>query len=69
MVVYRGEKHGTVGGTLVMTPLEFLRKWGILMPPPNKNLIRYYGALAPRSPLRPLVVARALKETDLAAAK
>lgn len=21
-----------------------LRRWGLLMPPPNKNLIRYYGA-------------------------
>ena len=34
------------------------------MPPPNKNLIHYYGALAPRSPLRPLLIAKAEKETD-----
>jgi len=33
------------------------------MPPPNKNLIHYYGALAPRSPLRSLLVAKTAKET------
>ena len=45
-----------------MTPIEFLRRWGLLMPPPNKNLIHYYGALAPRSPLRPVLVAKAEKQ-------
>jgi hypothetical protein len=37
------------------------------MPPPNKNLVHYYGALAPRSPLRPLLAAKAEKEADRAA--
>jgi len=35
--------------------------------PPNKNLVHYYGALALRSPLRPLLVAKAEKEADQAA--
>ncbi len=68
-VIYRGEKHGILGGALEMSALEFLRRWAILMPPPRKNLVHYYGALAPRSPLRPLVVAETLKETNLAVAK
>ena len=68
-VIYRGEKHGVLGGTLEMSALEFLRRWAILIPPPRKNLVHYYGALAPRSPLRPLVVAEVLKETNLAVAK
>jgi len=33
----------------------------------RKNLVHYYGALAPRSPLRPLLVAKAEKEADRAA--
>ena len=37
------------------------------MPAPNKNLIHYYGALAPRSPLRPLLVSKVIKEKDSAA--
>ena len=50
-----------------MPPVEFLRRWTLLMPSPNKNLIRYYGALAPRSPLRPEVVAKVGKEAALPA--
>jgi len=37
------------------------------MPPPNRNLIHYYGALVPRSPLRPAVVAKVEKEAALLA--
>jgi len=63
-VIYRTEPKAGKSELLTMTPLEFMRRWGLLMPPPNKNLIRYYGALAPRSPLRKLLVAKAVKETD-----
>ena len=63
-VIYRSETREGKSELLTMTPVEFLRRWGLLMPPPNKNLIHYYGALAPRSPLRPLLVAKAEKETD-----
>ena len=54
-VIYRSEPREGRSELLTMKPVEFLRRWGLLMPPPNKNLIHYYGALAPRSPLRPLL--------------
>ena len=63
-VIYRCEPREGKSELLTMPPIEFMRRWGLLMPPPNKNLIHYYGALAPRSPLRPLLVAEAAKETD-----
>jgi len=62
-VIYRCEKQEGRTELLTLTPIEFLRRWGLLMPPPNKNLIHYYGALAPRSPLRSLLVAKTAKET------
>ena len=64
LVIYRIDTGEGRSELLTMTPLEFMRRWGLLMPPPNKNLIHYYGALAPRSPLRPLLAAKAAKETD-----
>jgi hypothetical protein len=64
MVIYRCEPRAGKSELLTMPPFEFMRRWGLLMPAPNKNLIRYYGALAPRSPLRPLLVAKVVKETD-----
>ena len=64
LVIYRTDTREGSSELLTMTPIEFMRRWGLLMPPPNKNLIHYYGALAPRSPLRPLLAARAVKETD-----
>jgi hypothetical protein len=63
-VIYRTEPKAGKSELLTMSPIEFMRRWGLLMPPPNKNLIHYYGALAPRSPLRKLLVAKAVKETD-----
>lgn len=66
-VIYRTAPKDGKSEILVMPPAEFLRRWTLLMPPPNKNLIRYYGALAPRSPLRPVVVAKVEKETALLA--
>ncbi len=64
LVIYRTDTREGSSELLTMTPIEFMRRWGLLMPPPNKNLIHYYGALAPRSPLRPLLAAKAVKETD-----
>lgn len=63
-VIYRTEPRAGRSELLIMTPVECMRRWGLLMPPPNKNLIHYYGALAPRSPLRPVVVAKAEKEAE-----
>lgn len=44
---------------LEWTPVEFLRRFSRLIPPPRKNLVRYAGALGPRSVLRPKVSAAA----------
>ena len=63
-VIYRAEPREGRLELLTMPPIEFLRRWTLLMPPPNKNLIRYYGALAPRSPLRPALVAKAEKQVE-----
>ena len=64
IVVYRAERRDGGPGVMAMSPVEFLRRWGLLMPPPHKNLVHYYGALAPRSGLRPLLVSRTIKETQ-----
>jgi hypothetical protein len=61
-VIYRAERHDGKSGLLAMEPLEFLRRWGLLMPPPHKNLVHYYGALAPRSQMRAALTGRARKE-------
>ena len=60
--MYRTQPKQGKSELLIMTPVEFLRRWTLPMPPPNKNLVHYYGALAPRSPLRPALVAEAGKE-------
>ncbi len=40
---------------LVFSAVEFIGRLSRLIPPPRKNLVRYYGALGPSSPLRPLL--------------
>lgn len=47
--------------TLRFEPVEFLRRFVLLAPPPKKNVIRYYGVLGPHSKIRPLVVEEARK--------
>jgi hypothetical protein len=42
---------------LYLTPLEFLDKLAVLIPPPRKH--RYHGVLAPNAPLRQAVTAYA----------
>src|ERR1700691_4460364 len=41
-----------------MTVLEFLARLSAIVPPPRYPLLRYHGALAPRSPWRRDVVPR-----------
>lgn len=41
---------------------EFVERVAALVPPPNKHLLRYYGALAPRSPLRDAVTEAAKRK-------
>jgi hypothetical protein len=59
VVVYRGEGREGKGLSLAFEPVDFLRRWGLLAPPRYRNLVRYYGALGPKSPLRPALVAKA----------
>jgi len=44
---------------LTLTPLEFLDKLAVLIPPPRKHRHRYHGVLAPNAPLRQAVTAYA----------
>ncbi len=62
LAVYRTEPRPGQPAALVMDPLEFLRRWGLLLPPAHRNLVHYYGALAPRSPLRRALTAKAEEE-------
>ena len=54
-VVYRLAKPwGVTGATMLrLSPTDFLRRLAMLIPPPYQNLIRYFGAFASRSKLRP----------------
>ena len=45
---------------LLWTPLEFLGRFAPIIPPPYLNLVRYAGALGPRSNLRGAVCAAAV---------
>ncbi|MDD2805104.1 MAG: transposase [Elusimicrobiales bacterium] len=64
IVLYRSEQHDGRPEMMTMSPVEFLRRWGLLRPPPHKNLVHYYGALAPRSPLRAALTEQAGKEVE-----
>ena len=46
-------------GELVLTPLELIERIAQLVPPPRTHRHRYYGVLAPNSPLRAAVTALA----------
>lgn len=43
----------------ILTPLELMDRLAALIPPPRRHRHRYYGVLAPNSPLRPAVTALA----------
>jgi hypothetical protein len=49
-------------GELVLTPLELINRIAQLVPPPRTHRHRYYGVLAPNSPLRAAVTAMAQAE-------
>jgi len=46
-------------GELLLTPLELINRIAQLVPPPRSHRHRYYGVLAPNSPLRGAVTAMA----------
>jgi hypothetical protein len=51
VVRYRPGKEG-LPQTLEWSPLQFMERFAAIIPPPRKHLVRYYGALGPRSGLR-----------------
>ena len=53
-------------GELVLTPLELINRIAQLVPPPRTHRHRYYGVLAPNSPLRAAVTAMAQAEQVVA---
>ncbi len=55
-----GMQSDKYSGELVLTPLELIERIAQLVPPPRTQRHRYYGVLAPNSPLRGAVTARAL---------
>ncbi len=50
-------EHTGERGELVLTPLELIDRIAALVPPPRTHRHRYYGVLAPNSPLRAAVTA------------
>ncbi|MBI3551613.1 MAG: transposase [Elusimicrobia bacterium] len=50
--------------TLEWTPAEFMAKFARLIPPARMHLVRYFGALGPRSPLRKAVTRAAREKTN-----
>ena len=59
-LLYRLPKPGPDGRTqIILSPLELIGRIAALVPPPRQHRHRYYGVLAPNSPLRPAVTALA----------
>ncbi len=52
-------KRGTKADEIILTPLELIDRIAALVPPPCTHRHRYFGVLAPNSPLRPAVTALA----------
>jgi hypothetical protein len=60
-ILSRGVNNRAVkAGELTRTPLELINRIAALIPPPRTHRHRYYGALAPNSPLRAAVTAMAI---------
>jgi Putative transposase/Transposase zinc-binding domain len=60
-LLYEGTKPDPRGnGPLLLTPLELLDRLAALVPPPRVHRHRYFGVLAPNSPLRMAVTTLAL---------
>jgi Putative transposase len=54
-----GDKRGAKVDELTLTPLELIERIAALVPPPRTHRHRYFGVLAPNSPLRAAAVAMA----------
>jgi len=56
-VIYRLPKPDPQGRTQIeLTPIECLQRIVEMIPPPGKNMIRYYSAFAPNCSVRRKVV-------------
>ena len=53
------DKRGAKADELTLTPLELIERIAALVPPPRTHRHRYFGVLAPNSPLRAAAVALA----------
>jgi hypothetical protein len=59
-LLYESAKSGPGGtGPLLLTPLQLLDRLAAFVPPPRVHRHRYFGVLAPNSPLRAAVTALA----------
>ena len=56
----RTDQRGPRADELTLTPLKLINRIAALVPPPRTHRHRYFGVLAPKSPLRAAVVAMAL---------
>jgi hypothetical protein len=56
---YNSDNRGTKADEITLTPLELIARIAALVPPPRTHRHRYYGVLAPNSPLRQVVTALA----------
>ena len=54
------DKRGARVQELHLTPLELIERIAALVPPPRTHRHRYFGVLAPNSPLRAAVTAMAM---------
>jgi len=60
-LIYENTRSGPGGsGPQILTPLQLIDRLAALVPPPRVHRHRYYGVLAPNSPLRPAVTAMAI---------
>ena len=53
------DKRGIKAHELTLTPLELIDRIAALVPPPRTHRYRYFGVLAPNSPMRAAVTALA----------
>lgn len=67
MLIYKPTKQwkshtGSIRQSIVLSPLEFIYKLALLIPPPRKHRHRYFGVLAPNSPYREAVTVHSRQE-------
>ena len=64
---FYADRRGAKADELHLTPLELIDRIAALVPPPRTHRHRYFGVLAPNSPLRDVVTAMAQAPAQVAA--